>query len=492
MILDLLRYVPKENLSAIRILEPSCGHGSFAIEIVKRIITSIQQWHTKLSDFEESVRFCDIDSNALDICRQKIEKLFFEAGFNKNEASNAIDKWFVSGDFLDLNMPKFDIVVGNPPYIKATFLNVEARKHYISILKTFSMGTDLYIGFIEKGLALLKPHGSLAFICSDRWQHNQYGKRLREYISNGFCVSFNCEMHDVEAFETKVTAYPSITIIKKDRTDKVSLKCSSSFDEVSASKLVSEYLNGHPLTDCESYKVINEKPNEISLPVLEEAGLKIGIGIATGADKIFLVSNDSIVEKDRLLPIAYSKDIQNGKLPKNPIKWLVNPWDDSGNLVSLDDYPMLKEYFLANFEVLCKRHVAKNSSGKWFRTIDKVTPGLKAKKKLLIRDMGKTIHPIFDAGVYYPHHNFYWITSDTWDLRVLGGILISDFAFNQLKNISVDMRGGVVRSQAQYLRKIRVPRYEDISFDEREALIDVFERMDVSKASALVERIVVR
>ena len=61
----------------------------------------------------------------------------------------------------------------------------------------------------------------------------------------------------------------------------------------------------------------------------------------------------------------------------------------------------------------------------------------------------------YDSGRTYPHHNVYWITSDTWDLRALQAILQSDLVTDQLRALSVAMRGGSLRYQAQSLRRLR-------------------------------------
>ncbi len=68
-----------------------------------------------------------------------------------------------------------------------------------------------------------------------------------------------------------------------------------------------------------------------------------------------------------------------------------------------------------------------------------------------------TSHPVYDPGGHYPHHNLYYIVSAGWDLQVLGGLLLSRVAQLFVDAYSVRMRGGTLRFQAQYLRRIRVP-----------------------------------
>jgi hypothetical protein len=62
-----------------------------------------------------------------------------------------------------------------------------------------------------------------------------------------------------------------------------------------------------------------------------------------------------------------------------------------------------------------------------------------------------------------PHHNLYFVTSDHWDLEVLGGLLSSRVALFFVWSYAVKMRGGYLRFQAQYLRRIRLPAPEDLS-----------------------------
>ena len=135
------------------------------------------------------------------------------------------------------------------------------------------------------------------------------------------------------------------------------------------------------------------------------------------------------------------------------------------------------------------RYIAGKTPGHWYKTIDKVNHQLTAKPKLLFPDMKQTIHPVLDSGGLYPHHNLYYIVSDTWDLRVLGGLLLSKIAEAFVAAYAVKMRGGTLRFQAQYLRKIRVPRPEDIGEADRAALADAFDRRDVQAATLAALRV---
>ena len=59
---------------------------------------------------------------------------------------------------------------------------------YRRICPTMRGRADIYVGFFERGLDLLKPGGALSFICADRWMRNQYGADLRELIASAYSV----------------------------------------------------------------------------------------------------------------------------------------------------------------------------------------------------------------------------------------------------------------------------------------------------------------
>lgn len=134
-----------------------------------------------------------------------------------------------------------------------------------------------------------------------------------------------------------------------------------------------------------------------------------------------------------------------------------------------------------------QRFVAKRNPDTWHRTIDKVYPGLAEKPKLLLQDMKAKITPVYEPGGYYPHHNLYYVVSTSWDLEVLGGLLLSRIAEAFVSAYGVKMRGGTLRFQAQYLRKIAVPQPETITDDVADRLRNAFRAGDRDAATRAAE-----
>ena len=504
LMLDASGYDSVQDLTKVSILEPSCGDGAFLIPIVERLCHSMSTYGHTPDEAENAIRAYDLDAGKVDFCRQKIASILAKYGWNEGDVHRILASWIKCGDFLTIDVERsFDYVVGNPPYIKSSNLDTQTRELYISKLSTFTLGTDIFVGFIEKGLKLLNSRGKLCYICADRWMQNSYGKKLRKFILDGYHMDLICRMHGVDAFEEKVDAYPAIILINGSDRDTVFVDCSPTFSAIDA-HILSEMIIANSIVAGSTFDVCNlpsfdptggpwliAKPEFLNLvnkinstfPNIEDTGVKIGIGVATGRDDVFVTDKEGVVECERQLPLLCNKDIVGKQPPTNPKHWLINPWDDDGNLVNLSHYPELASYFESNRASLESRHIAKKDRHQWYRTIDKVKCGLQAEPKLLFSDLSVRSDPILDAGQYYPHHNLYWLTSDTWDLKVLGGLLLSDQVESVIDSFGVKMRGKTMRFQAQYLRLIHLPNPTDIERNDSNDLIKAFDIRDRVLAS---------
>jgi hypothetical protein len=111
---------------------------------------------------------------------------------------------------------------------------------------------------------------------------------------------------------------------------------------------------------------------------------------------------------------------------------------------------------------------------------------LAKKTKLLVPDIKGEAHIVFEQGELYPHHNLYFITSDTWDLRALQAVMLSAISRLFVATYSTKMRGGFLRFQAQYLRRIRLPMWDDVSEGLRTELTDAAMRRDLEACNVAV------
>lgn len=510
-ILDLVGYSPETDLTRLTLIEPSVGSGAFLRPVVERLIASASMHGVDLSELAGAVRGWDLQGSHVRASRLLVAEMLVDAGADPQIARWVSEQWVREGDFLlDEVGGDADFVVGNPPYIRHDDLDQATLTEYRSRWRTMQGRGDIYVGFIERGLALLKENGRLGFICADRWMRNAYGSGLRALVGDKYAVETIWQMHDVDAFEAEVSAYPAITVLaNRPQGDVVVLDTTAAFDghaAAEAAKFVGSadreargrgwvgarldgWFTGPGLWPAGGPAEIRllEDLNE-RFPVLEETGgdTKIRIGVATGADAAYVVPPNVDVEPDRLLPLVMADDIRSGRLT-SPRKVLINPWDEQGRLVDIERYPRMRAA-LASHPAVRKRFVAQRNPSGWYRTIDKVTPGVAERPKLLLQDMKAQITPVLEPGGLYPHHNLYYITSSGWDLEVLGGLLMSRVAEAFIRAYGVKMRGGTLRFQAQYLRKIRVPHPGEIPPEVAEDLRKAFRSGDRDAATSASKR----
>lgn len=96
-----------------------------------------------------------------------------------------------------------------------------------------------------------------------------------------------------------------------------------------------------------------------SLLTIEEQNFHIGIGVATGADSIYISTTlKGVIEESRLLPAINARNLTGDKLSWNG-EYLLNPFDENGNLVDLACYPKTLQYLESKKEILSNRHIAK-------------------------------------------------------------------------------------------------------------------------------------
>ncbi|WP_244963377.1 Eco57I restriction-modification methylase domain-containing protein [Actinomyces trachealis] len=509
--LDLIGYTPDRDLARTRLIEPSIGSGAFIVPVIKRLLASAALHDATLEGLRNSVFGMDLQPTHVAMCRSKAIAMLLEHGFDECAAESLAMSWLHEGDFLLDDVPgDADFVIGNPPYIRSEDLDDEVEKAYRTRWATMRGRADIYVGFYERGLSVLRPDGRLSYICADRWMHNSYGKALRGLVSTGYAVEAVWQMHDVDAFEAEVSAYPAITVIASSpQREAIFIDTTEVFNEGSARDVLT-FMRGHEESQSgngwEGVRLPSwfetddfwpaGSPGAIKLleglqehfPPLEADGTtRISIGVATGNDKAYLVDMNTTedVEPDRLLPLVMADDIREGFL-KPPSKQLLNPWDAQGHLIDLSDYPRFA-HALERRPLIRERYVAKKNPGKWYRTIDKVYPGLVDRPKLLLQDMKAKITPVYEPGGLYPHHNLYYIVSDTWDLEVLGGLLLSSIAEAFVTAYGVKMRGGTLRFQAQYLRKIAVPHPGEFTEEASERLRAAFRAQDRVSANLAAE-----
>jgi hypothetical protein len=216
MVLDLAGYQPERNLVDALAIEPAAGDGAFLQVMIERLVDSCVALGRPITACIDSLIAYELDHSSAERARQLASDLLLARGIDHSLARQLASSWIKTGDFLlDSVATKADFVVGNPPYVRIEDIPEETASVYRSLYRTMRGRADLYVAFFEAALHQLKPGGTCAFICADRWMRNQYGSDLREMVTSGYSVDVIVEMHNADAFDDDVAAYPAITVIRR-------------------------------------------------------------------------------------------------------------------------------------------------------------------------------------------------------------------------------------------------------------------------------------
>ena len=513
---EVVSYMMREVMRAGRfgkwrglsVLEPSCGDGAFVLPIVNALIAEEPDWEDDA--LEGFLLAFDVSEKSISHVKREVAARLDSAGCSKNVVKRLLSCWFRCEDFLLHDFQKrFDVVIGNPPYIRFDNIAPEKQRAYKVRYDTFSERCDIYVPFFERSLSLLSPRGVFSFICTNRFVRSSYGRRLRRMISESFHVALYLNMEHTQPFETEVSAYPAIYVIDRHiGKDTYSGEVASLDDDalrhyrtgVAGSRLnrfVKWYGGEDAWVTTDSAERERFESITSSFPTIEQsgAGTLVGIGVASGADEIYVdPQRNTEIEASCLLPLVASEDIQGGSIEWNS-RYMLNPYDqhDDRQMLDLSKFPKTGAYLEKHAGRLKARYCAKKHPDSWYRTLDRISYRVLRAEKLLLPDIQRGGNVALDErGQFYPHHNVYWITSDTWNMRALCVLMRSSFVTEQIRRVSVQMRGGSIRYQAQNLRHVHIPAWSSLDEADVTALAGLYGESDVARVDRLVESLLVK
>lgn len=285
-----------------QILEPSCGEGVF------------------LHSLEKS-GYCNISAYEIDSTLKNPYK------YVKYES-------FITSPTSD----KFNVVIGNPPYIRWKNLENELKKElYLSPLwkQYFNSLCDYLFIFILKSIEQLYDNGELIFICPEYWMNTTHSCTLRDYMLKNGSISEIYLFKEAPLFEGVTSSFVIFKYIKSKRIQHISLykynkKGKPLFEELS-NKSCFDQLSIPQFNTGERWLLASTQVRN-SIISMEKACRKyseqldsnvtlhrvgdfcdIGNGMVSGMDKAFCIkdiSNLNEIEKASLIHVYKAKDLQ--------------------------------------------------------------------------------------------------------------------------------------------------------------------------------------
>ena len=328
-------------------------------------------------------------------------------------------------------------------------------------------------------------------------------------ISDSSHVALYLNMEHTQPFETEVSAYPAIFVIDRrlgketysgdvttlERDGLEAFRTGTSHSRLS--RFEKWYSGDEAWITTDASERIRLKSIAGVFPTIEESGegTQVGIGVASGADDIYVDPQlNAEIEDSCLLPLVASEDIRGGSIEWN-CRYMLNPYDqnDDRRMLDLTMFPKTGAYLNSHAEKLKSRYCARKHPDAWYRTLDRIKYSTFRASKILLPDIQRGGNVALDErGEYYPHHNVYWITSRSWDMRALCVLLRSSFVTDQVRRVSVQMRGGSIRYQAQNLRNVHIPAWCSLDEGDVEQLARLYAEKDISKVDACVDGIITK
>ena len=493
---------PKNN---DKCLDPSCGCGAFLIGLVEYFQKTFDK--SVKASIRENIYGSDI--LGYNVKRSKIILSLY--GLLKNEIIEESDFNIYHQDSLKADWSsKFEIIVGNPPYVKFQDLSDENRHYLINNWKSIENGTfNLYFAFFELGHKLLTKNGKLGYITPNNYFTSLAGLSLRQYFLQNKCVTRIVDFRHKKVFDAQT--YTAITFLDNKKNESIL------FDKIKDEQTCPNFLisaNGSPNyienLNVNKWRLLKTQEQE-NIRIIENIGtpikqlFNIAVGIATLKDEVFFIDSVDqkngyltkttengtfLIEKEITRPVYKISQFKSQKDIENNTLRIITPYHTNAKnaIPILEDefkikYPKCYEYLLSEKEKLEGRGKGKKVFTPfyaWGRTQGIARFG----KKILNPTFSK--HPRFlfvpeeDAyytngyGIYFDRDRSNKATlfedsthpmSKEENILVVLKILNSIVMDYYVSNTSVSIQGGFPCYQKNFIEKFTIPNFTQVEIE---------------------------
>lgn len=528
-----------QDVEKLKVLDPACGSGSFLIKAFDEIYAWYEEnkmenkfFITENSDknfetpkdriIKNNIFGVDLDHKAVEIAQlnlllktaDKKHKLPQLRG-NIKTGNSLIDDEKISPNAFSWNkeFPEimknggFDIIIGNPPYVKIqTFIedNNEEKiffeKNYIAATSNF----DLYVLFVERAFNLLKENGILGMILPHKFFQSEFGNGLRKFINTKECLCQIVDFGDNQIFDG-ATTYTCLLFLKKKKlteftyykipqTKKISNVLTQLEQKQPKNKNYEELQILTEVLNKNKWVFTSSKEEVILKKIKESSNLNLGTfcktifqGVATGADKIFFVENkgkknglthvySKSLNKEIPIEIEILKPLVKGNVLKRFGKIetkesLLFPYElnDKGKIALITETKLKSKFplayaYLKNFEKnLRQRENNKFNSNQWFCFSRNQGMSYLQTKKILTPDIcQKGQSTIDETGDFLTTTTVYGvIPNQKKDFNYLLALLNSSILLYFIKKTGSILRGGFYRYKTEYLKPFSVAKINE-------------------------------
>ena len=306
--------------------------------------------------------------------KSKGEIVGFEAAVKQITEWNPYSQNSVS-TFFDLEWmfclkEKFDIVIGNPPYIQLQDNGGELAKLYENCnYSTFARTGDIYCLFFERGWQLLKKNGHLCYITSNKWMRAGYGEKTREFLANKTNPMLLIDFAGVQVFESATVDTNILLFAKSSNQHKTLCAVTNKRNKDSVKNLSDFVQQKNSICDfatSDSWVILSPIEQSIKRKIeavgtpLKDWDIQINYGIKTGCNEAFIISTEKrdeilancqsdeerVKTAELIRPILRGRDIKRYGYVDNGL-YLINTHNGiRGRIprIKIEDYPAVKAH----------------------------------------------------------------------------------------------------------------------------------------------------
>ena len=492
----------RDSLKSLRIVDPACGSGVFLVMAFDYMKAELTRVNDKIAGLKGEYvgDLFDPDSEILtnnlfgvDVNAESIEiaklSLWVKTA-RRGKPLDSLDKNLKVGDSLieDSNYAYlahgftwasafpdiikeggFDIVLGNPPYVRMEFL--KAMKPYLEKrFEVVSDRADLYCYFFERGLNLLKPGGRLGYISSSTFFKTGSGKPLRNFLRQKGTIETVVDFGDLQVFEG-VTTYPVVMTMRRDEPVKMhdlqfwkldnlpNSNFKASFEALKEPYPQASLTNGSWALESPALKALRDKIKTGKQTIKQRYGAPL-YGIKTGLNNAFVIST-KIKERlcaedpksdDLLKPFLKGKNLKSWRAEPSGL-WLIYI---PKNRIEIENYPAIHNWLL-QFKERLEGRAAKQ---KWFelQQPQEVYATAFEETKISYCDIADSNPFHLDTSKSYLETTAFAIPANDF---AMVGLLNSKLLWFIFKSLTPLASGGYFRMKAQYVEQLPLPFWSE-------------------------------
>lgn len=362
----------------------------------------------------------------------------------------------------------FDIVVGNPPYVRSLKLSIDYKK-MLSCFFTdaYDGSADLYMHFIVSGVSNLKDNGVLSFISPAAFTRVRSGQALRQWLARNVSVDTYIDLDETRVFSDASLHAAIYSLVKnKTQTNLVNYLHVANISDLdrmysgllSTESVAFERSKLHGWAFHQSEKSLQVFSNLFSkAKSLQDLGVNVYSGIRPGLSKVYIIDED--------LYESFSEETKRKWFRKTVLPAHIKRWFGAKKYYYFLIIPSgtkqvdsdLLEYLLPFKDSLTSRSESKNRSD-WFALRPCSYYAKMDQRKIAFPDLSaQQRFSLVEKGIYIPDGAYFVDTDNLVLLGILNSAIAREYFIKRCSSVGSLTSKGRFRFKKTFVQNFPVP-----------------------------------